>query len=972
MSQIIASTYEIIEKIGSGGGGNVYLAKHLRLGKKVVLKADKRKSTTKQELLRREVDVLKELDHPYIPKVYDYFIENNITYTAMDYIQGESLDKPLARGERIAQAQVIQWSLQLLDALCYLHKPEHGDPPRGYVHSDIKPANLMRRPDGSICLIDFNIALALGEENLIGCSPGYASPEHYGLDFSSDDRTETLPVSPAEADTVPVDQENIETLLLGGAGQSLSREGPTATLGSSSRASRKKIIVPDVRSDIYSVGATLYHLLSGRRPAKNAREVVRLSEKEFSPLVVNIIAKAMNPNPDLRYQTAEEMRQDFLNLRKNDPRTIRWRRRRKIAVAVFPVCLTIGILTTFTGLKRMERTEKSLKLAEYSRNAMEDGSRDQAVSYALQAFPESENFLTPPYTAEAQKALTEAAGIYDLSDGYKIYETIELPAEVQYIAVSPSGKTAAVLYKQKFQIFDTETKQTLASLPANTSALSEAEFMDEDTILYSGDSGIKAYNIKRNEELWSGAPATALSVSGDGKTAAAVYKEDTGAVIYDTKTGKVKKKIDFGGKGQSVTVNDIFANPRDHLLTLNKDGSLLGVSFADGSLEIFYLQDSEKSLMLIEQESGYTHFEGGFYDKYFAFSASNDQDSVFAVVDTEKGEQTGGFQAETSFGVQADQNGIFVQSDNLLVRMDPVTGEQTPLVTMSDNIQHFCAGEERTMVTTKQNVLFFDKNARLTAEYKKENTGDLLAIADETALLGSMDSPVLRIMKYENHPEAELFAYDSAYEHDEARVSADEKTVMLFSYKGFRIYDRGGRCICEQQLPEAEQIYDQQFVRDDMDSYLEVIYNDGKTDFYSARDGTLLREEEKEAPDKEMYEEFLTENFRITSPLHGTPAIYDRKKNKKIADLETDAYLTYVTETDGGLVIQYVTAEGNCFGELLNEKGEILAELPYLCDVKEGTLLFDYPTGNIRESKIYQIDELIQTAREQIKEEKEK
>ena len=60
MSKLIASTYEVIEKIGSGGGGNVYLAKHQRLGKKVVLKADKRKITARPELLRREVDVLKE------------------------------------------------------------------------------------------------------------------------------------------------------------------------------------------------------------------------------------------------------------------------------------------------------------------------------------------------------------------------------------------------------------------------------------------------------------------------------------------------------------------------------------------------------------------------------------------------------------------------------------------------------------------------------------------------------------------------------------------------------------------------------------------------------------------------------------------------------------------------------------------------------------------------------------------------
>ena len=184
MSEIIASTYKLLEKTGAGGGGIVYCAEHLRLGKKVILKADKRKITTRADLLRREVDVLKNLSHPYIPQVYDFFVEGESVYTVMDYIEGESLDKPLKRGETYPQPVVIKWAKQLLKALCYLHSPIHGTPPKGYVHSDIKPANLMRRPNNDICLIDFNIALALGEENVIGRSAGYASPEHYGLDFS--------------------------------------------------------------------------------------------------------------------------------------------------------------------------------------------------------------------------------------------------------------------------------------------------------------------------------------------------------------------------------------------------------------------------------------------------------------------------------------------------------------------------------------------------------------------------------------------------------------------------------------------------------------------------------------------------------------------------------------------------------------------------------------------------------------------
>ena len=82
--------------------------------------------------------------------------------------------------------QVIRWGRQLLEALSYLHSPIHGDLPHGYTHSDIKPANLILTPLGDICLIDFNIALALGEETIIGRSKGYASPEHSGLDFSTD------------------------------------------------------------------------------------------------------------------------------------------------------------------------------------------------------------------------------------------------------------------------------------------------------------------------------------------------------------------------------------------------------------------------------------------------------------------------------------------------------------------------------------------------------------------------------------------------------------------------------------------------------------------------------------------------------------------------------------------------------------------------------------------------------------------
>ena len=178
-NKVIASAYEIIKEIGAGGGGIVYLGRHIRLNKDIVLKADKRSLTKNPDDLRREVDALKNLSHTYIPQVYDFVREDGIVYTVMDYIRGESLDKYLKSGERFPQKQMVKWSCQLLEALAYLHNY----PPYGILHSDIKPANIMVTPQGDIRLIDFNIAQVLEGEGAVrvGRSRGYASPEHYGI-----------------------------------------------------------------------------------------------------------------------------------------------------------------------------------------------------------------------------------------------------------------------------------------------------------------------------------------------------------------------------------------------------------------------------------------------------------------------------------------------------------------------------------------------------------------------------------------------------------------------------------------------------------------------------------------------------------------------------------------------------------------------------------------------------------------------
>ena len=246
-----------------------------------------------------------------------------------------------------------------------------------------------------------------------------------------------------------------------------------------------------------------------------------------------------------------------------------------------------------------------------------------------------------------------------------------------------------------------------------------------------------------------------------------------------------------------------------------------------------------------------------------------------------------------------------------------------------------------------------------------------MQIAENVAVVGSMDSPVVRILKKKEYEDTEIFSYNNEYEHDEARLSADEKTVMLFSYDQFRIYDINGELLNETDIPNAEQVYDQQYVRDNSGSRLEVTYNDGTVRSYDGNSGELLQEEKTDAPDPELYEEFFTDNFKIKSDLHGTPSVYDKNTGAYVTELEKDAYLTYVTQVGRYIITQYTTTEGYNYGLLLNEKCETLAELPYLCDIIGESLFFDYPSGNLRKTRIYDINELVDTARDLQKQQEE-
>lgn len=1033
MSRIIAGIYEIQEEIGAGGGGVVYMGRHLRLEKKVVLKADKRTLSAGVEVLRREVDMLKELSHTYIPQVYDFVQEDGVVYTVMDYIEGESLDKLIGRGKLPAQPEVIKWACQLLEALCYLHSR----PPHGILHGDIKPANIMLRPGGDVCLIDYNIALALGEEGAVkvGFSRGFASPEHYGADYISRNRPAAVgllsegkkgrsrgfTIRRAKASGSPVNVRENQTEALESVGKDktevlkstredktevlkFAREDKTEVLESarefktevlkstredktevleSAREDGTEVLKPerdrrpepslsgnktesgrsillDVRSDLYSLGATLYYMLSGCRPAEDAWKVKPLGAEVCSLAVSDIIKKAMEPEPSMRYQSAEEMLEAFLQLHRMDWRVLRRKKRISVSAVLLTGVFLSGVCCSFIGLKQLEQMQKALALAEYSANSLAAGDVRSAVEQAMQAIPKESSILEAPVTAQAQKALTDALGVYDLSDGFKSFDTIELPGAPFHMTLSPDGDYLAVVYAYEMAVFETESREKIAALPVQNSALSDVVFADRTHIIYAGSQGVTVYDLITGKCLWTGEEATTLSVSADAKTVAAINGNDDKAIIYRISDGEKIAERSFDGLHMSVPVNDIFADPEADIFALNEDGSLLAVSFYNGGLFLFDLENSAND-MIVYEESDYRHFAGGFYGKYFAYTAEKGGEAIFGLIDTESAVYVGQYTAPDQLRLRVDDRGIYLADGGLLVGLEPETMEEKELAyTENAKLTGFSVGEQYCLTATDDNCFsFYDSGANLSSTEKSSVNCDFLSIAGKYAVVGNRDEPFLRLMKLENHEEAQLLSYDARYEHDEARLSQDGQTVMLFSCQGFRIYDMNGDCIVEEVLPEAERIYDQQFVRTEEASWLETIWYDGTIRRYSAADGSLIEEKEGKPPERDLYEEFTTSQYRIASSLHEAPKVYDLSSDKLEAVLEEDSYLTYVTEIGSCLITEYISASGERYGFLLDQNFQKLAYLPGLCDIVDNMFIFDYESGNLRKCSLYSLPELI-------------
>lgn len=420
---VLGGTYEIEGEIGSGGGGVVYRARHLRLQTDVVVKKIKDEVRGKVKS-RQEADILKELKHPYLPRVYDFIETADGVYTVMDFIHGENLDEAVKHHGRYPQKQVRRWAEQLGEALDYLHAQK---PP--IVHSDIKPANIMLTKEGDVCLIDFNISLAMGTamESAVGISAGFSPPEQYrdpamyerithnytvqrsqriqpaagagntqGASagyvkaakdktpggVSGEDRTELLQGMPGE-DRTEILQPGQSDAKAGrmSPGRTQAFQGQTRT-DSVSRYVQYMGRGIDARSDIYSLGVTLYFLLTGVEPSMDfdARLPVSAAGVPISEGFGVILDKMMELAPENRYQNGGEFLKAIRNSHKLDHRYIVMRRKQTGLQAAALAFLGLGIVTVFGGAARL-RTEKNSEYYEVialAQDAMDQSRFDEA------------------------------------------------------------------------------------------------------------------------------------------------------------------------------------------------------------------------------------------------------------------------------------------------------------------------------------------------------------------------------------------------------------------------------------------------------------------------------------------------------------------------------------------------------------------------------------------------------------------
>ena len=352
--QILNDTYKITERLGSGGGGIVFKAYHLRLEKYVAVKLikDEVKGAVNE---RAEADILKRLKHEGLPQVYDFVTDGDDVYTVMEYIDGKTLQEEIAERGRIPYKQALEWAKELCSAAAYLHSRK---PP--IIHSDIKPQNIMITGEGKLCLIDFNISSVFGGGvYTVGSSDGYSPPEQYAAKremekalakAADNDRTEIIDSDPTEIlGEVSVSDDMTELI-----SQTSDRHEVSAGM-------------IDERSDVYSIGAVMYSMVTGVKPKNSlvgASPITKLDEN-IPEAYAYIVSKAMQSDKKDRFSSAAQMLDALGKINRLDRRYKHMTVRHNLAYAFCLVLLAASAASAAYGWQLMG-TEKNNRFESYT------------------------------------------------------------------------------------------------------------------------------------------------------------------------------------------------------------------------------------------------------------------------------------------------------------------------------------------------------------------------------------------------------------------------------------------------------------------------------------------------------------------------------------------------------------------------------------------------------------------------------
>ncbi len=328
IGSLVDRKYKILNKIGQGGMSVVYLAMNERANKQWAIKEVRKDGVQNFEVVKQgliaETEMLKKLSHPNLPSIIDVIDGDGTFLIVMDYIEGRHLESVVKEYGAQRQEDVIEWAKQLCDVISYLHSRK---PP--IIYRDMKPSNVMLKPDGKVMLIDFGTAREFKENSVADTTclgtQGYAAPEQYG-----------------------------------GHGQT------------------------DARTDIYCLGATLYHLLTGHNPSEPPYEMypIRYWNPELSSGLEEIILKCTQKNPDDRYQNCGELLYALEHYTEMD---LEYKRKQTLKLRVFLCSSALTVLAGAgaVGFKMGENTVTASTYEAYVEEAANLASTDpeQCIQY---------------------------------------------------------------------------------------------------------------------------------------------------------------------------------------------------------------------------------------------------------------------------------------------------------------------------------------------------------------------------------------------------------------------------------------------------------------------------------------------------------------------------------------------------------------------------------------------------------------